>query len=206
MSRQYKFRGKRLDNQQWVYGHLVVEYEGTHHIIWWEDKLLEPENNYWEPVQQMVEVDPATVGQWTGRTDKVGVDVYECDEIQIRKPVRTTQTHTGDNIPNGSYTEPMEPGIETIEGTVVFRDGMFTLDTGDSMGQEHIPLSWEDVQWTEDMVKDAIATRRSTGDWWENREEGDLGYLLEEYKLQNLQELLEYVSGIQIIGNIHDPQ
>ena len=73
--REIKFRGKRLDNGEWVYGYVVLSQKRA----WIKDI----NDKYTNPLQidslnhtanfKMVEVIPETVGQYTG--------LKECEKI-----------------------------------------------------------------------------------------------------------------------------
>lgn len=60
--REIKFRGKRVDNGEWAVGNLC-EVDGKYAYINSNGKHLV--------------CDPATIGQYLGRDDKNGVEIYE---------------------------------------------------------------------------------------------------------------------------------
>ncbi len=127
INREVKFRGKRKDNFEWAYGSLTIEYDGTCHINYWVDKLLEPENNYREPVHEMVEVIPETVGQFT--THERGFFVGDIVNYVTGHPSR----HVNAVVEFGEYETYTHFNKE--EGDVENHTGFYIND-----GKAKIPL------------------------------------------------------------------
>ena len=84
--REILFRGKRVDNGEWVEGY-YVKFGNAHYILTSKIEVETHLNSYGLPCTspKMHEVIPETVGQYVCITDKNGKKIFEGDVVKTKQ-------------------------------------------------------------------------------------------------------------------------
>lgn len=120
--REIKFRGRRLDNGEWIYG-----FYRQYPIFKKCGKCIDHINHFIDYEHNSEFVDPATVGQYTGMKDGAGKEIYEGDVFhytnedgyECTSAVRYDEVYGCFSITGSQYMYGVNYAIEHLNANLI---------------------------------------------------------------------------------------
>lgn len=113
--REILFRGKRTDSGEWAYGYFIYARTDNSAGICTEK-------------DGCIDVDPATVGQYTGLTDENGVKVFEGDIVAFEDAVNDVEGYHDNIYMNRGVVSIYPSGVSFSNREVVDMDDLHNTD------------------------------------------------------------------------------
>ena len=149
MNREILFRGKRLDNGEWTYGSFIpdlLEVYQNKSEKWLGDwGFIKPFGKTKEE-RLMVEVNRATVGQYTGLTDENGKKIFEGDIVKTSK-------YGVDNGRGQNYSGKDKFAVGYADGTYTLTNGRRRFYLRPDADVEVIGNRWDNPELVEEAGK-----------------------------------------------------
>ena len=113
--RTIKFRGKSLENGEWLYGDLIhYEWEPEQPYPYIQTGMERNEHGIMQT--RGGRVNPSTIGQFTGLTDNNGKEIYEGDILlfcdSIKSEVKFHHGGFGYTTPSGNFLLGGNPNFD----------------------------------------------------------------------------------------------